>query len=71
MANLRYGDALAESEEIGFSLSSSFEDSLERALHELSQYENDAEAQTFEEVEEELVYEFDELDGLWDEHSDG
>ena len=59
IANLRYGDALAEAEEIGFSTSSSIEENLEAALSEMAQYQDFDEMQ--EAVEEELVHDDDDF----------
>ena len=70
IANLRYGDALAEAEEIGFQISGTFEASLQQALSEMAQYQIDNEDESFEVVEEELVHDDDDfhvLDLMFDD----
>ena len=71
LANLCYGDALAEAEEIGFSIAGSFEDRLEQALSEMAQYHIDAEPESLEVVEEEIVYDFEDFPDLEDDQRDG
>ena len=64
-ANLRYGDALAEAEEIRVNISGSFKASLQQALSQLTQYQIDNEAESFEVVKEELVHDDDDFYNLY------
>ena len=59
MANLRFGEAVAEAEELGFSLSSSLDENLDHILQDLAQYR--ADPVTMTETDEEIFYDFDEI----------
>jgi len=63
ISNLRFADALSEAEEIGFATENCFDETLNRALQELMQYQHNHEDET-EVVEEELIYEFDDIVAL-------
>ena len=63
LTNLRYEDALSEADEIGFNFPTTTSELLQQAIQAFSEFESVTENHE-EEVEEEIIYEWENLDEI-------
>ena len=63
LTNLRYEDALTEADEMGFNFPTATSELLQQAIQAFSEFESVTENHE-EEVEEEIIYEWENLDEI-------